>query len=70
MAALLVWFCQVKDRREGFLLAALGHGGVTSEDEAVLEIPAVPSIKKTIVWHLLLLPASGDVLGEVFASLP
>jgi len=46
LAALVVWFCKVKDRHEGFLLAALGLGGVTSEEEAGLETSSSPSIKK------------------------
>lgn len=70
VAALVVWFCKVKDRHEGFLLAVLGLGGVTSEEEAGLQISSLPSIKKPIFWHFLLLPSNADILGEVFASLP
>lgn len=46
LAALVVWFCKVKGRHEGFLLAALGLGGVTSEEEAGLETCPFLSIKK------------------------
>lgn len=45
VAALVAWFCKVGGRREGFLLTALGLGGVNSEEEAGLEKSSLPSIK-------------------------
>lgn len=46
MAALLVWFCKVKERHESFLLAVPVHSGVSCEEEANTEVSALSSIKK------------------------